>query len=253
MRQEVHVQIAVAVVVEEEGLRRESGEVETVLLGPVGEGAVAVVDVEHVVPVHPEIVDTRDVDVDKPVPVDVGHRDAGLPGPRVRDPGALGDVLEAVIALVQVEPVGTDVRGEVEVRQPVVVDVAHRHAAAVVVVQVGEDVECGVVGQPVGERDAGALRGQPLEELRLTGTGTARERQRCEQQHGCVDGRFRPKCGRRRGAVPKAKTQGVGRGGCQASRAGGTAPGVVGRPVVYIETSRATARAVRPPSTGGRL
>src|SRR5947208_12360255 len=40
VRQQVHVQIAVAVIVEEQGLGRESGEVETVLLGPIGEGAV---------------------------------------------------------------------------------------------------------------------------------------------------------------------------------------------------------------------
>ena len=155
--QQVHVQVAVSVIIEEEGLRGIAGKLETVLLRAVGERAVAVVDEEHVVPVHPEIVDARDVDIDVAVPVDVGHRGAGLPARGIRDAGAVGDVLEPVIPLVQVEPVGAHVRREVEVREAVVVDVAHRHAPAVVVVHVAEDVERGVVRQPVDERDAGLL------------------------------------------------------------------------------------------------
>src|SRR5216684_2129462 len=136
--QQVHVQVAVAVIVEEEGLGGEASELETVFLRAVGEGAIAVVDVEHVVPVPAEIVDARNVDVDVAVPVDVGHRDAGLPADGIGDPRPLGDVLELVIPLVQVEPVGTSVRGEVEVRQA------------------------------VDERHAGPFRWQPLEERRAT-------------------------------------------------------------------------------------
>src|SRR5205807_5318835 len=64
---------------------------------------------------------------------------------------------------------------------PVVVDVAHRDAAAVVVVHVGEDIERRVVGQAVGKGDAGALRGEPLEQLRLA-RAAARERQREGEQ-----------------------------------------------------------------------
>src|SRR2546427_9928803 len=64
-------------------------------------------------------------------------------------------------------------RSEVEVGQAVVVDVTHRYSATIVVVHVGEDVERGIVGQPVGERDAGAARRQELEQLRLAGAAAA--------------------------------------------------------------------------------
>src|SRR5205807_3970502 len=184
VRQQVHVQIAVAVIVEEQGLGGESGEVETVLLGSIGEGAVAVVDVEHVVPVQRRKVDGGDVDINVTVAVDVGHRDAGLPGPRVGDTGPLGDVHEPVVALVQVEPVGAEVRSEVEVGQAVVVDVADGHAAAVVVVHVVENAERGVVGQPIDERDTAALGSQPLEQLRRANATAGGDRQRRDQQHG---------------------------------------------------------------------
>src|SRR5207248_5194134 len=86
-----------------------------------------------------------------------------------------------IISLVHVQSVGSDVRGEVEVGQAVVVDVTHGYSATVVVVHVGEDVERGIVGQPVGERDAGAARRQELEQLRLAGAAAAGERQRREE------------------------------------------------------------------------
>src|SRR5207249_2579705 len=87
-----------------------------------------------------------------------------------------------VVALVQVEPVGAEVRREVEVGQAVVVDVADGDAAAVVVVHVVENAERGVVGQPIDERDTGALGSQPLEQLRLANATAAGDRQRRGQQ-----------------------------------------------------------------------
>ena len=171
--QQVHVQIAVSVVVEEEGLGGKAGEVEAVLLRPVRERPVAVVDVEHVVAVHREEVDAGDVDVHPAVPVDVRHRDSGLPAVGIGDAGPRGDIFEPIVPLVQIEAVGPHVRREIQVRQTVVVDVAHGYAAAVVEVHVVEDVERGVVGQPVRERDTGPLGRQELEELGLAGTTAA--------------------------------------------------------------------------------
>src|SRR6185312_1581973 len=92
-------------------------------------------------------------------------------------------VLEPIIPLVQVQPVGSDVRREVDVLQAVVVDVTHRDATTVVVVHVLENVERGVVGQPVGERDAGALRGQQLEQPRLAGATAGGERHHRQERH----------------------------------------------------------------------
>ena len=173
--EEVHVQVAVAVVVEKHGLGGVAGEVESILLGAVGEGAVAVVDVQDVVAVHREIAHGGDVDVQAPVAVDVGHGDAGLPAIGICHAGALGDVLEPVVAQVPVQPIGTHVRREVEIGEPVAVHVAYGDAAAVVVVEEVDDVERGILLRHlVDERDARGAGGQKLEQrggLRRPGAG----------------------------------------------------------------------------------
>src|SRR2546430_9450611 len=76
--EEVHVQVAAAVVVEKHGLGGVAGEVESILLGAVGEGAVAVVDVQDVVAVHREMTHGGDVDVQAPVAVDVDRKSTRL-------------------------------------------------------------------------------------------------------------------------------------------------------------------------------
>ena len=154
MVQQVHVQVAIAIVIEEERLRRITDVLQTILLRSVGEGAVAVVDVEHVVPVHCGIVDTGNVDVDLSVPVDVGHRDAGLPPVRIGDVGAVGDVLELVVPFVAIELVWPDVRREINIQQAITIHVSDRNAASIVVIEVVDDVEVGRFRQLVGERDA---------------------------------------------------------------------------------------------------
>src|SRR2546428_14127492 len=94
VRQQVHVQIAVAVIIEEEGLGGKAVEVEAVLLGAVGERAVPVVDVEDVVPVLREKVDAGDVDVDEAVPVDVGAGDSGLPSSAFSNTAPVAEVAD---------------------------------------------------------------------------------------------------------------------------------------------------------------
>ena len=152
--EQVHVEVAVTVVVEEERLGRVSNVLEPVLPGAIGEGSVAVVDVEDIATVLAKVVDAGDVDVDQPVAVDVGHGDAGLPTYGIRHPCFFGDVLEAVVPKIAIELVGTEVGGEVEIGEPVAVDVTDRDAGAVVVVQVVEDVEVGLLGQRVRESNA---------------------------------------------------------------------------------------------------
>ena len=203
--QEIHVQVAVAVVVEEEGLGGSADVVEPVFLRAVGEGPVAVVDVEHIVPVHREIADGGHVDVDPPVPVDIGHRDAGLPALGIRHARLLGHVLEPVVPLVQVKPIGPPVRGEVEIGQAVVVHVADGHAAAVVVVQVVEDVERRVFGEPVDKRDAGPLGWQQLEQggttLGAMAAGQDRHARTEEERRPARDAKHSGRRGRDQGAV----------------------------------------------------
>jgi hypothetical protein len=155
--EQIHVEVAVSVVVEERGLRRVSRVLEPVFRGAVGEGTITVVDVEDVAAVHGEVVHRRHVDVEPPIAIDVGHGDAARPARRAGYPCALGDVLELVVALVEIQPVGTEIRSEIKVRQPVTINVPRRDSTAVVVVEVVEDVEVGFFRKRVDEIDAGRL------------------------------------------------------------------------------------------------
>ena len=58
---------------------------------------------------HAEVVDAGDVDVELPVAIDIGHRDAGLPALRRRRRPPVGDVLELIVALIAIELVGAEV------------------------------------------------------------------------------------------------------------------------------------------------
>ena len=100
-----HVEIAVAVVVEEQRLCRISDVIESVLLRAIGERAVTVVDVQHVPSVHGEVIDGGDINVDVTVPVHVRHRNAGFPANGIRHAGVIGDILESIIAPVQVKAI----------------------------------------------------------------------------------------------------------------------------------------------------
>ena len=143
-----------------------AGEVEAVLCGAIGECAVAVVDVQHVPALHAEVVHARDEDVEPAVAVDIGHRDAALPADRIGDAGSGRDVLEAEVAQVAVQPVSTQVRGEVQVDQSIAIDVSRCDTAAIVVVQIVDDVDRGIFRQCIGERDAARLRRNGREERR---------------------------------------------------------------------------------------
>jgi hypothetical protein len=93
------------------------------------------------------------------------------------DPCPFRYVREAEPALVQVESVLPQVRGEQQLGQSVAREVPQRHAAAVVEVAVLEDVEVGRIDDPVFESNARIAGGKPAEELvacrgRLTRLGS---------------------------------------------------------------------------------
>jgi len=83
-----------------------------------------------------------------------------------------------VVPLVQVESIGADVRREIEVGQPVVVDVADSNAASVVVLQISEDVERRVFGKTIDKCDASGSGGKRLEECRRGRRGATRDETR---------------------------------------------------------------------------
>jgi hypothetical protein len=144
--------------------------------------SISVVDVEHVAAVHAEVADAGDIDVEPPVAVDVGHRDPGLPALGVRHTGVLGDILEAEVPRVAIETVGPQVRREVQVRQAVAIDVSGRYAAAVVVVQVVQDVERRIFGQRVDERDTARFWWDRDEQGPIGGSLTTRACQHPSEQ-----------------------------------------------------------------------
>ena len=167
--EQVHVEVAVTIVIEEQRLGGVTDVLEAVLFGAIGERSVAVVDVEHVSSVLAAVVDAGDVDVDLAVAVDVGHGDAGLPSNCISDAGFVGDVLERVAALVSIELVGAKVGGEVQIGEAIAVDITDGDAGAVVVVEVVEDVEVRFFRQRIGEGDAGLVGWQQVEQLGLGG------------------------------------------------------------------------------------
>ena len=117
-----------------------------------------------------------DVDVQPAVAVDVREGDAGCPGPVPLDAGFGGDVAEAEVALVEIEPVAALVGGDHELREAITVQVADRDPTAVVVIAVGEDVQVGGGGEAILEVDAGVAGGQQREQSASGRGGLTRER-----------------------------------------------------------------------------
>ncbi len=126
----------------------------------------ALVDVELVGPAPALYIPrVRDMDVEPSVAVDVDEGDARRPGPLAGDPCPFRYVREAEPALVQVESVLPQVRGEQQLRKSVAREVPQRHAAAVVEVAVLEDVMVGCLDDPVFESNARIAGGKLAEEL----------------------------------------------------------------------------------------
>ena len=144
---EEHVQIPVAVVVEEGRLGRVPFVREPVLARHLLEGRNAIlvqplVDVQLVrAALARDVAGVADVDVEQPVAVHVGEGDSGGPESLAADPRFIGHVLELEVALVQVELVPVLVGGEHDLGKSISIEVADRHATAVVEIAVGEDVQ----------------------------------------------------------------------------------------------------------------
>ena len=163
------VQVPVAVVVEEDGLGRIARVRDAVRRRLLDEGRDAVgvqplVDVQLVGPEFAlDFAGVADVEVEPAVAVHVGESDAGGPALAVQA-GFRGDVAEAELPLVQVQPGAAEIRGEHDFGEPVAAHVPQRHPAAVVEVAVGEDVQLGGGGEAILEVDAGVAGGQQREQ-----------------------------------------------------------------------------------------
>ena len=167
------VEITVAVVVEEHGLRGVAGIGHAVRRGLFYEGGNAVgveplIDVQLVGPELRVEAGVADVDVEQSVAIHVGQRDAGGPAPAVQ-PGLGRDVPEPEFPFVQIQSGATEIRCEHDLGQPVPGEVAQGDAAAVVVIAIGEDVQVVRVRETILEAHAGVARWQEREQMAVGG------------------------------------------------------------------------------------
>ena len=213
------VEVPVAVVIEEDGVGGEPGIGDPVPRGGFGEGVIPVVDEKQigaVLRLRPWGSGHRHVDIEIPVVVDVHHRDAGGPSGR-RDPRRLRDVLEPHVALVQVQAARDHVAGKENVRQAIVIDVAHGDAGAVVDVDVGADVE-GIAGRDgVGERDAGLGGAQELENGRGPRRGMAAAERRHDRHERSARGKRESQHGSEESNAPRRGRGRISFGPCEDS------------------------------------
>ena len=178
----VEVEVPVLVAIEKNGLCGESDQVEAICCGAFFEPGnalpvAALVDEELIVSRERRVAaHVRYIDIQQAIAVDVDEHNSGRPELRLRSERAIRNILEFEISPVDVQPVLTLVRREVEVRQTVAVEISGRNTATVVVVEVIEDVQlrCGV--QFVDEVDPRCVRIQQLEALFSAGC-TGRNRQ----------------------------------------------------------------------------
>ena len=101
-----------------------------------------------------------DVDIEFSIAVDVCQGYARSPTTTFGDPGVLRDVPEPEAAQVQIQSWAALVRGEDDLRQSVPREIAQSHAAAVVEVAIGKDVQVAGRGEAILESDARVARRQ---------------------------------------------------------------------------------------------
>src|SRR5438477_11894577 len=191
----VEVQVPVPVAIEKHGLCGKPDQVEAICCGTFFEPGnalpvAALVDEELIMSRERRVAaHVRYIDIEQSVAVDVDEHNSGRPELRLRSEGAIRNILESEIPLVDVQPVLTLVRREVEVRQTVAVEISGRNTATVVVVEVIEDVQrrCGL--QLVDEADPRCLRIQQLEAL--LSSGAAGQKHQAERREELVHGEGR--------------------------------------------------------------
>ena len=142
MVEQVEVQIAVQIEIEEGSRTTVRIVVQTITSRLFLEGPVFLVDVEFVV--SAKTLDAHhgtDINVQPAVPVYIRHDASGIPTAFAKHSGLLTDVFELQISFVQVELVWPLVSGKEKIRQAVIVDVSDRDSTPVVVVQIIQDAD----------------------------------------------------------------------------------------------------------------
>ena len=117
----------------------------------------------------------RYIDIEKSIAVDIGHGNARAPVGGTGHTGFGRNVFENKISLVEVEfVIPLAVGGKIDIGQAIVVDVAGGHSAAIVVIQVVQDIEhIPVIVEFIFEINLRGRRGKTFEHgflLSLAGT-----------------------------------------------------------------------------------
>ena len=157
MHEQVHVQVPIVVHVQEGGLGGMAGVGQPELLRRLAELPIALVQVEQVA-CSPRVLGRTapaHMDVEQAVAVHVGHGHAGGPAWWGCVQRGSGHILEPHAAQVPVQPVRHLIAAQVDVGEPVTVQVAECHTTAVVGIDVGEVVHFRALRDGVREVDAG--------------------------------------------------------------------------------------------------
>src|SRR5690606_37259 len=152
MVEQVHIQVPVQVVVKKDGIGAVGIKIQSIFPGAFGKGAVPIVDIQFVVAL--EAIDAHhgtDIDVQKAVPIDIGHGRSGVPTAVPPNAGLLGNVLEFEIAQVPVQPIGDLVAGKEYIGQAVIVDIPDGHPAPIVKIEVVQNAEAFPGGEGIGK------------------------------------------------------------------------------------------------------
>ena len=113
------------------------------------------------------IADCANIDVEKTVPIDIGHGDAGGPIGIAGYSGPGRDIFKNEIAFIKIEFVAALVGRQIDIGQTVIIDVPNRHTRSIVVIQVVEYAQRIPVDILVDKRYAGFSGFQSGEKHRL--------------------------------------------------------------------------------------
>ena len=176
VREQVHIQVAILVMVKKGGLRGKSREVQAIIGGFFGKGQIAIVYVEFIGAFQTLVIaHGAHVNIQQAVAVHIGHGHTGFPVGKAFDTRFLRDILKLEAALVQVQFVFALVGHKKQVGQPVVVHIAGGHSGSVVIIEVVQDIEFAGVLKPVDESDVGLYGIQLLEQCFFGGFTVATE------------------------------------------------------------------------------
>ena len=162
--EQIQVEVSIAVVVEEGRHLGVGGIIDAIFrrhfreFGDAGGRIDAGVDIEQVSAHVGHLPGTgADIKILQTIVVDVNYGHAAAPSAGAVCAGGGGDIPKPQPSFVQVEGIGSEAGGEVQIRPTVVVEISHPDAPTVVEVLIGEHVDIAVFADVIGEDDAALL------------------------------------------------------------------------------------------------